>query len=721
VARRRNFKKNKNGISGRNNKRPIKFNIGLPEEVKGWIWGALSFLIAVIIILSFFNKAGIAGQTLIWLLAFLIGKAAFIIPLALVLGGIAFFMGFRENSKLIVLTVLISIFGVSGFLSSISPGTDLGGKIGYFSSYPFLRFLGPIVSEITFALIILISGLLFWYLFGRPSFSFKETETSKELGKKDEKKEGSSTFIKKIFEPKFKVKEVPSAPPDAFLEKKEEDYSSGGFLKKKLEEGPSSESIKTDYNFPPTDLLEKDKGKALAGDIKVNSAIIKRTLQNFDIDIEMSDISVGPTVTRYALKPAEGVKLSRITVLSNDLSMALASHPIRIEAPIPGRPLVGIEIPNKTRTVVRMRELVEHPQFQNAETSLTLCLGRDVSGKAVFANLDKMPHLLVAGATGTGKTICLSSIILSLLYKNSPESLKLILIDPKRVEFPVYNELPHLMCPVIYSAQKAINVLKWLTEEMERRFDVLSQARTKDIKSFNRRYFENPEKFERLPYIVLIIDELADLMAARGREMEAGIVRLAQMARAVGIHLILATQRPSVEVITGLIKANITSRITFQVASQVDSRTILDMAGAERLLGFGDMLFISAEKVKPRRIQGVFASEDEVKKVVRFITSNTKPEEKEDVSKEIKPSPSKSLNDALEGGDFLEDDPMYEEAKRVVIESRKASSSLLQRRLRIGYARAARLIDTLEERGVVGPGEGAKPRDVYIDEGEGLE
>jgi S-DNA-T family DNA segregation ATPase FtsK/SpoIIIE len=328
-----------------------------------------------------------------------------------------------------------------------------------------------------------------------------------------------------------------------------------------------------------------------------------------------------------------------------------------------------------------------------------------------------MPHLLVAGATGTGKTICLNDIILSFLYRNNPEDLNLILVDPKRVEFHVYNNIPHLMCPVIVTPQKAINALKWLTEEMERRFDILSQAGSKNIKEYDEARSKN-EELEKLPYIVLIIDELADLMAARGREMEAAIVRLAQMSRAVGIHLILATQRPSVEVITGLIKANITSRITFQVASQADSRTVLDMGGAEKLLGAGDLLFISAEKVKPRRIQGAYVTEKEVKKVVKYIVSNSKDEERKDISDEIDSEKQASLSSALEKGDSLEEDPLFEEAKEVVIEAKKASASLLQRRLRVGYARAARLIDSLEERGVVGPGEGAKPRKVFVDEGE---
>jgi S-DNA-T family DNA segregation ATPase FtsK/SpoIIIE len=403
------------------------------------------------------------------------------------------------------------------------------------------------------------------------------------------------------------------------------------------------------------------------------------------------------------------------------LALALAAHPIRIEAPIPGKPLVGIEIPNKIRTKVRLRNLISFPEFQNQPANLSIVLGRDVAGDAIFTDLGKMPHLLVAGATGTGKTIYLNSLILSLLYRNSPEILRFILIDPKRVEFPVYQELPHLLTPVIYDPQKTVIVLKWLTSQMERRFEILAEAKTRDIALYNEIVLKQGNHL--MPYIIFIIDELADLMAARGKEIEAGIVRLAQMARAVGIHLVVATQRPSVEVITGLIKANITSRIAFQVASQVDSRTILDTGGAEKLLGLGDLLYLSAETVKPKRIQGAYVSEKEVKRVMEFFKKKGLPPIfKNDLEESLKTELEKAETGEIseKGESFFEgEDPLYEEAKRLVIRSRKASASLLQRYLRIGYARAARLIDILEEKGVVGPGEGAKPREVYFQEGEG--
>ena len=650
---------------------------------------------------------------------FLLGKAVFALPLFLILGGLTFFTLKTKNKWPVILAIGLLILGISGVFETINHQARQGGWIGYLAVLPILKVFGRVAAPVVFGVLILMGAVIFWHFLYRPKPSVPKVM--------EDKKEKEPTFIKRIFGPKFKVKPLESPSPVIVKETRE------------MERQPSSLDFKTksitpviqkDYNFPPADLLESDRGVPTVGDVRINSAIIKRTLQNFDIPVEMSEVNIGPTVTQYTFKPAEGVKLSKITALSNDLALSLAAHPLRIEAPIPGRPLVGIEVPNKARTFVRLRNLIEHPGFQNSVSNLTFALGRDVAANPVFADLGRMPHLLVAGSTGTGKTICLNSIILSLLYQNSPETLRFILIDPKRVEFPVYNDLPHLLTPVIFDAQKTVNVLKWLIGEMERRFEVLSEKRARDILAYNEIMLRQGE--EVMPFIVLIIDELADLMAARGREVEVGIVRLAQMARAVGIHLIVATQRPSVEVITGLIKANITSRITFQVASQVDSRTVFDMAGAEKLLGLGDMLFISAEIAKPKRIQAAYVSDKEVKKVVKHISiENKKIEKPEEIIKISDPDfiedprrrrdvdLSDSLAKTLAGGnnfDFFagDDDPLYEEAKRVVIEARKASASLLQRRLRVGYARAARLIDMLEEKGVVGPGEGAKPREILI-------
>ncbi len=685
MAKKRN---NKNKKIVQREKKPSRF--ALPEEVKKWILGVSLTILAIIIALSFFDLAGVAGQAMMSAFLFLIGKAVFLLPLILVLAGLVFLVTRRK--KVLgteFLAIFILILGTTGLLGS--------GWLGYVFTWPFLKLFGLLVTQIIFGGVVLIGIMIFWHLL-RPSF----------LKEKENEEEKKPSLIKKIFTPKFKVKEI--EPPPLIPEREN-----------KIIEKPLEIKIKPigKYNLPSLDLLEREKELPSAGDIRVNSAIIKKTLENFDIPIEMSEISIGPTVTQYALKPAEGIKLAKITTLSNDLSLALAAHPIRIEAPIPGKPLVGIEVPNRARARVRLRDLIANNNFFQG-SCLNFALGKDVSGNMMYADLARMPHLLVAGATGTGKTIFLNTLLLSFLYRNSPEQLRLILVDPKRVEFPVYKDLPHLLCPVIFDAQKTINVLKWLTSEMERRFDLLAEAKARDIESYNQDRAKAVE--EPLPYIILIIDELADLMAARGREIEGAIVRLAQMARAVGIHLIVATQRPSVEVITGLIKANITARVTFQVASQVDSRTILDMAGAEKLLGLGDLLFISAQLTKPKRIQAPFVSEKEVRRVVQYI-KNQNPQ-LEDIKDEegflenhLKEDLEKSLETAagVESADFYQgEDPLYEEAKRIVIESKKASASLLQRRLRLGYARAARLIDMLEDKGIVGPGEGAKPREILI-------
>jgi S-DNA-T family DNA segregation ATPase FtsK/SpoIIIE len=693
----------------------------LPEETKQIIFGVLMILAAAIAALSFFEKAGKAGEIFMKGGRFLIGESVFMVPLILFLAGLAFLntkggrsflKGRREVFWPIILGVLILISGFSGILGTFSPHIKKGGWVGYVLSWPLLKYFGLLAGRIIFLALLVIGSLIIWQF-----LAFSKKESEKETGKEEagEPPLKKPSIIKRIFRPKFKVKEIPQQEEIKIKQEEKE------AVPLKLESKPIGGAKPFSYQPPPPKLLEAERGLPTSGDTKANSAIIKQTLHNFGIEVMMSEVNIGPTVTQYALKPAEGIKLSKITNLSNNLSLALASHPIRIEAPVPGRSLVGIEIPNKVRASVRLRNLIENSGFQKSQANLLIALGRDVSGVPIYADLVKMPHLLVAGSTGSGKTIFLNSLILSLLYQPStftksagPENLRFILVDPKRVEFPVYNNLPHLLCPVIYNAAETISALKWLTGEMERRFDVLAEVRARNIRSYNEIALK--DKAEPLPFITLIIDELADLMAAKGREIEAGIVRLAQMSRAVGIHLVVATQRPSVEVITGLIKANITSRVTFKVASQIDSRTVLDSSGAEKLLGSGDMLYISSQTPKPKRIQSPYVSDKEVKNVVKYIISKNKEagslaEMDKGLSEELERSQENS-----EGGPtsfFNGEDSLYEEAKQLVIESKRASASLLQRRLRIGYARAARLIDMLEEKGVVGPADGAKPREVY--------
>ena len=1168
-------KNNRNSSKEFEQRKKISF-FTLPEETKKLLFGILMFLLAIIFGLSFFDLSGIVGKLLIRLFLLLVGKAIFLFPLIFILAGLSFlYSKYKKFIYSFVLAAFFLILGVSGTLEILKPGSNEGGYLGYVGKL-FLKLFGFWVTQIIFLALSIISLLIFWQLLNFNRLLVREEKTKLEEKKLGAQKPLISRLVKRIMgEPKLKLKEIeppPKISPSPLLP--------GELPELKLKS--LGETKKFFYQPPLLNLLESEKEIPNSGDIKINSATIKKTLQNFDIPVEMCEVNIGPTVTQYTLKPAEGIKLSKITSLSNDLSLSLASHPIRIEAPIPGRSLVGVEIPNKTRAKVHLRDLISNQQFQKAGSDLTLVLGKDVSGIPVYADLSKMPHLLVAGSTGAGKTcaadtliftekgiltfeelcplplnsetdfkvklvtrdgiettsknynngICqfyklstsrgyqieatgehplwvmnedgsqgwkaaslikksdyaaisrgpalfgnrtdlsnfkpskiksnyyrkisfpskmtpqlaqflgfltadgglsvekggthrvvytqanshlirlykkslkelfgitrfiekrsgsnpknkafdivigskhlkefllylgmnsskspqkeipraireapkkiviaylralfdndgyvgkssvefcisskklasqvhlallnfgivssltikkvknyahneyyrlsifgeearkfiqeigfirkekynkireflklspnpnvdliphisslirelgqkyfnrfvcltnrgwkyqqgilvpkyafnslksynsgyrnpgyqslekilefyqlipqepeyqelekiskrnfywdkiekiertsgvgydfyvpgsdsfvgnglvnhntifLNSLILSLLYRppsglnpfgGGPEILRFILVDPKRVEFPVYNGLPHLLCPVICDSQRAINALKWLISEMERRFDFLSRAQARDILSYNKLILEKDE--EPLPYIVLIIDELADLMAARGKEVEVSIVRIAQMARAVGIHLVVATQRPSVEVITGLIKANITSRISFQVASQIDSRTILDMAGSEKLLGLGDFLFISTEVAKPKRIQAAYTSDKEVKKVVEYIRAKSKVQSSK-IEDELLTEDSETRS-FIGNSNFqdLEEDPLYEDAKKLVIEARKASASLLQRRLRLGYARAARLIDTLEERGVVGPADGAKPREILL-------
>lgn len=443
---------------------------------------------------------------------------------------------------------------------------------------------------------------------------------------------------------------------------------------------------------------------------KKNAETIRRTLEHFGINVEMRDTHVGPTVTQYTLRPDEGTKLAKITTLQNDLALSLAAHPIRIEAPIPNKDLVGIEIPNKTPTLVRLRDLLMSPEFKHHESPLAFPLGRDVSGKVVVDSLERMPHMLIAGATGSGKSVNIHTLLISWLYRNSPDAVRFIMVDPKRVELTPYTGIPHLLAPVIVDTEKTLNALKWALNEMDLRYRLLEESGSRNIRSFNT---NNPA--EARPYIVIVIDELADLMVKHAREIEGPIVRVSQMARAVGIHLVLATQRPSVNVLTGLIKANIPSRTAFSVASQVDSRTIIDMAGAEKLVGNGDMLYLSGDKARPIRIQGGFVSEEEVRDVVNLIKQTGEPRYDEAITSV---AARESGGGGGGGGGDTGDDSLYNEAKQVVTQAGKASASFLQRRLKIGYARAARLLDTLEEQGVIGPAEGNKPRAILAGGGE---
>ena len=704
--------------SGRQNTSKLK------TETKHGIWAIVFFVLALFLFMSAFNMAGIAGKFFYDIFYYLLGVGYVLLPTLFILLGSSFVKSERPNigwnRTISSFLFLLSSLGII----NIASGSGAGGLLGRILSTPFVSLFDVYASIILLGAILIISILIMFD--AKPALIpfFKNIIaffSKKKLVKEEDEEEENPT-----------VDDNQIQIPDEEEEEKKEDKK---FKKEEETEVKNEEedipirkrkTHLSSYTPPPLSLLEEDKGKPNTGDIKANANIIKRTLANFGIEVEMDEITVGPTVTRYALKPAEGMKLSRIVGLQNDLSLALAAHPIRIEAPIPGKSLVGIEIPNKSKSIVGLATLLSDSKFQNSSKALTVALGREISGKALFGNLAKMPHCLVAGTTGSGKSVTIHSMITSLLYRNGPDDLKFIMIDPKRVELTLYNKIPHLLTPVITEAKKTILALKWAAKEMDRRYDILEAESVRDISSYHENIFgKNQKKIktngdgtteeidaERMPYIVIIIDELADIMTAYPRELESAIVRLAQMSRAVGIHLILSTQRPEVNVITGLIKANIPARIALKVSSQVDSRTILDAGGAEKLLGAGDMLYSSGD-AQPERLQSAFISEMEVKKVVKYLADTYRDEVGEEISlSQGSISADKSIFESTLDDNEEDEDEMYEEARACIIEAGKASTSYLQRKLKLGYARAARLMDMLEDRGVIGPGDGAKPREV---------
>ncbi|HDO23852.1 MAG TPA: DNA translocase FtsK, partial [bacterium] len=523
----------------------------LKDETKHSIFGVLFFALALFFTLAGFGKAGIAGTYVYKISEVLFGAGAFLIPIALFLAGLSLFTSMRPNifSNTMVGVTLFLISGLGA--ADVMFGAKMGGYVGFLISWPLVKLFDFWVSLVLLTALFIVSLLIM--LNTSISIKIRKKNTLSD----DSANEGEKNILEKIEDVPEKIiksaKEAMEEIKEEIIIKKKQKKKEDGIeeeLEMEVMSGDrQARKIKpNDFSPPPIELLENDKGKPSSGDIKTNGNIIKRTLQNFGIDIEMGEINVGPSVTQYTLKPAEGVKLSRIIALQNDLSLALAAHPLRIEAPIPGKALVGIEIPNNAKTIVGLAGIFSEETFKKSPFPLLLGLGKDVSGKSFFANMAKMPHLLIAGATGAGKSICIHSIIMNLLYRNSPESLRFIMIDPKRVELTVYNKIPHMLTPVITEAKKSILTLKWACKEMERRYETLLNAGVRDISS----YHEKKGDYNSMPYLVIIIDELADLMATYPREMEASIVRLAQMSRAVGIHLIVSTQRPSVEVITGL-------------------------------------------------------------------------------------------------------------------------------------------------------------------------
>lgn len=505
---------------------------------------------------------------------------------------------------------------------------------------------------------------------------------------------------------------------DEIVEKASEESSDNDADKEKFE--VTKEQMKAsveDYCIPPVTLLNLGKHastKDVSGELKGNAQRLIETLHSFNVEATITDISRGPTVTRYELKPAAGIRISKITNLADDIALNLAATHVRIEAPIPGKAAVGIEIPNTVKNMVYMRELIETPEFSQQRSKLSAGLGKDIAGNCVYCDIVKMPHLLIAGTTGSGKSVCMNSIIVSILYRAKPDEVKFLMIDPKQVEFSRYAGIPHLLVPVVTDAKKASGALGWAVSEMLQRYNKFSETGVRDIDGYNK-YVAKHEDMEPMPKICIFIDELADLMMAAPKEVEDSICRLAQMARAAGMHLVIATQRPSVDVITGLIKANISSRIALTVSSQVDSRTILDAGGAEKLLGNGDMLYNPIGASKPIRVQGCFIDDDEIEALCDYIKKQGESEYDENIQKEIDEKAVKDKKSPFEGEEEEENyDPLFEKAAEVVIESGTASTSFLQRKLSVGYARGAKIIDQLQDYGVIGPSEGSKPRKVLM-------
>ena len=701
----------------------------LRAETKQSVWAVVFLSCALLFSLAWMGKAGLAGNGISAFFTLLFGKTFLVVPSVFFLAGLSLLFSMRSRFMGAAVwgafLLLISVLGLGG----IWGGREFAGYVGYGIAYAPVRFFDVTASSSMLGALLLISFLLMFNMALMPRRMEEdkdETEKNKDMDDKSLNTEEKRNVFSRIVQ-FFRGSTVlqtgksettpdeinPADEPEEESDNTEETVSEAVLHSSKSLPPPAllkpvvSRRIPSDYKPPPLSLLENDRGKPSSGDIRANANIIQRTLQNFGIDVDMGEVSVGPSITQYTLKPAEGVKLQRITNLASNLGLALAAHPLRIEAPIPGRSLVGIEVPNKSIAFVGLRNLLTEFLGQKREYLLGFALGRDVTGQAVFADLAQMPHLLVAGSTGSGKSVAIHSLLMGLVFSNPPELLRIIMIDPKRVELAYYNGIPHLMSPVVTEAKKAIQALRWAVSEMDRRYQQLQAAGARDIISYNN----NTANEDVMPFLVVVIDELADLIATFPREVEASVVRLAQMARAVGIHLVVSTQRPSVEVITGLIKANITTRIALQVASQIDSRTILDMGGAEKLLGKGDMLYLPGDATKPRRLQGVYVSEDEVKRVTQYLQQLK--EAGDYVGEEDMIFDSTRASNAPVDEDEARDE-LYEAARALVITAGKASTSLLQRRLRLGYARAARLIDVLEERGVVGPADGAKPRDVLV-------
>lgn len=700
--------------------------------------GALALIsFSILLILGWFH---LGGPVLDWLYSATmatIGYGVFVVPFLFIYVAVEVFRA-EDNRLPAVMKFatglsIIWFAGLFGLLES-SEGVTTGGLIGDTVNIGLLALVNSGVAAFIYILLIFVTVLFIartdplTVIRGIWQFVKKDTSEQDENTKVMRSAANLDTAEKNA---EFKMNAgVPTIDGSAEAKRSKQNSTLRNSVTrdKSAEEGAALVTV-SDPNWKPLslDLLEKKESPADVGDVKQNAQIIQDTLREFNISVEMEGANIGPKVTQYTLRPPSGVKLTRITQLETNIALNLAAQSLRIEAPIPGQKAVGIEVPNRRAADVRLHSILKSPQWHTNNEPLAFAIGKDISGQATVGELNKMPHLLIAGQTGSGKSVMINTLLTSLLYRNSPSEMRLILVDPKQVEMASYEDIPHLLTPVINEPEKTISALKWAVNEMERRYKLLAENRVRDIKTYNSRMQEarkkiavkdedgNMQEHENgaMPYIVIVIDELADLMMVAARDVEALIVRLAQKARAVGIHLVLATQRPSVDVITGLIKANIPARIAFTVASQVDSRTILDQIGAEKLLGQGDMLITTASMPKPKRIQGAWVTDHEVEKIADFLREQAPPQYNDEVV-----SQPVTLNG--KGGVVMDfnssggTDDMYKDAVRVVVEAGKASASLLQRRLRVGYARAARLVEEMEDNGIIGPADGSRPRDVLV-------
>ncbi len=714
----------------------------LPDGFWRQVGAILLIAFSFLLILGWFSVGGPILEWLFQATISTIGYSVYVVPVLFIYLAVAVFRGEENRIPFVVkfasAIALVWFSGLFGLLKR-ADGTTTGGFIGDTVNSGMLAMVNSGVAAFIYVLLILLTAV---FITGIEPASIFSKLWEMIRGNREEQEENvkvmrsaAAVDAPKKSKADFKLNAgVPTLDPSE-VDKKDKKAAHASSLKNSVAKDATAEDKAAlvtisdpNWQAPSIEMLEKKESPADAGNVQQNAQIIQDTLGEFNIAVEMEGANIGPKVTQYTLRPPSGVKLTRITQLETNIALNLAAQSLRIEAPIPGQKAVGIEVPNRRAADVRLRSMLTSKQWQSGHEPLSFAIGKDISGQAVIGELNKMPHLLIAGQTGSGKSVMINTLLSSLLYRNSPSEMKLILVDPKHVEMAPYADIPHLLTPVINDPEKTISALKWAVNEMERRYKLLAESKVRDIKTYNTMLQKGAKKITvqdeegaeqqhengAMPYIVVVIDELADLMMVAARDVEALIVRLAQKARAVGIHLVLATQRPSVDVITGLIKANVPARIAFTVASQVDSRTILDQIGAEKLLGMGDMLMSTAALPKPKRIQGAWVTDDEVLKITDHLRQQSPPQYNDEVV-----SQPVQLNgkggvvmdfDSNAGGG----DDMYKDAVGVVIDSGKASASLLQRRLRVGYARAARLIEEMEEAGIIGAADGSRPRDVLV-------